>query len=348
MRITAAVLLATTLSAQPSTDPPAPGKLIDIGGRRLHLYCTGTGPQTVIIENGGGAFSIDWSLVQPDVSKFARVCTYDRAGYAWSDPGPAPDMVGQIADDLRLLLRTARLSPPYILVGASIGGFYARAYQRRFPDEVSGMVMVDGTTEEGLAWTVNGQTKPAYAMTREDMNTAMAELLAKPAPPAPSEASAIEEPFNRLPKNVQAVRAWAVKLGVPHGTFRPSIGAASEATREEFVAQRTIRLSGEHPFGALPLIVVTRGRNTNPTRIQQHREVANLSSLGKLVVADNSGHEIHLYRPDVVIQAIREIVLLAGRRSRRPVAGERAETAGSCAALSSDLLAAVERARERK
>lgn len=310
LRTIAPFLVATTFATQTTSMPPPPGALIDIGGRRLHLHCTGTGPTTVVVENGGGAFSIDWALVQPEVAKFARICTYDRAGYAWSDPGPAPDMVGQIIDDLHLLLRTAKVRPPYLLAGASIGGFYARAYQRRFPEDVSGMIMIDTTTEDGLAWTVNGQPKPAYAMTRDDMDAVMSDLLAKPAQSLPTAASAIEEPFDRLSKDVQAMRAWAVRIGVPHGTFRPSIAAASEATREEFVAQRAIRLSADHPLGALPLIVVTRGRNTNPTRIEQHRDVANLSSIGKLIVADNSGHEIHLYRPDVVIQAIRELTTM--------------------------------------
>jgi pimeloyl-ACP methyl ester carboxylesterase len=309
------LLIATALAAQgPPSDPPPPGQMIDIGGRRLHLRCSGTGTQTVIVENGGGAFSIDWSLVQPAVSKFARICTYDRAGYAWSDPGPAPDMVGQIVDDLHLLLHRAKIAPPYVMAGASIGGFYVRAYQRRFPEEVSGLVMVDGTTEEGLAWVVNGKPKPAYAMTREDMDTVMTELLAKPSSPPPTDAGTVEEPFDRLPKDVQDVRAWAVKLGVPHGTFRPSIAAASEATREEFIAQRAIRLSDAHPLSALPLVVVTRGRNTTPTRIQQHRDVANLSTIGKLIIAENSGHEIHLYQPDIVIQAIRDVVLQASAR----------------------------------
>src|SRR6476620_10663245 len=88
--IVLAVGLATTPGVAQSTEtaPQAPGRLIDIGGRRLHLNCVGDGSPTVVVENGGGAFSVDWALVQPEVARTTRICTYDRAGYAWSNPGP--------------------------------------------------------------------------------------------------------------------------------------------------------------------------------------------------------------------------------------------------------------------
>ena len=80
--------------------PPAPlGKLMDVGGRKLHLYCTGNGSPAVILEAGAGGFSIDWALVQPAMAKATRVCSYDRAGYGWSDPGPEWDTVEQVARD---------------------------------------------------------------------------------------------------------------------------------------------------------------------------------------------------------------------------------------------------------
>src|SRR5215470_6105674 len=103
---------------------PAPGRLIDVGGRKLHLYCTGTGSPTVILVAGGGAFSIDWALVQPKVAHDTRVCSYDRAGLAWSDRGPADETVEQTVSDLHILLRNAGEKGPYLLVGASVGGLY--------------------------------------------------------------------------------------------------------------------------------------------------------------------------------------------------------------------------------
>ena len=91
--------------AQPQAAPKPPGHMVDIGGRRLHLNCIGTGTPTVVVENGGGSFSVDWALVQPAVSQVTRICTYDRAGYAWSDPGPLRDLPEEVVADLELLLR---------------------------------------------------------------------------------------------------------------------------------------------------------------------------------------------------------------------------------------------------
>ena len=150
------------------TPPPAPGQLVDIGGCRLHLLCSGKGSPTVVAENGASGFSIDWALVQPEVAKFTRICTYDRAGFAWSDPGPEFDTVEQAMDDLHLLLRTAKIAPPYILVGHSIGGLYVRAFQRRYPGEVKGMVLVDATPEDDFKYMVGGVDKAGLEMTYQD------------------------------------------------------------------------------------------------------------------------------------------------------------------------------------
>src|SRR5215472_9276359 len=94
-----------------------PGRLIDIGGRKLHLYCTGNGSPTVILMAGGGAFSIDWALVQPKIADRTRVCSYDRAKLAWSDPGPADETVEQTITDLHMLLQAAGEKRPFLLVG---------------------------------------------------------------------------------------------------------------------------------------------------------------------------------------------------------------------------------------
>jgi pimeloyl-ACP methyl ester carboxylesterase len=131
-------------------EPSPPGKFIDLGGRRLHLKCAGADSPSVLVLNGGGSFSVEWALVQTLVESFARICAYDRAGYAWSDRGPVDDGIEEIMDDLSLLLRKAAIAPPYVLVGHSLGSLYARAYQRRFPDQVAGLVLVDGTHDEDI------------------------------------------------------------------------------------------------------------------------------------------------------------------------------------------------------
>ena len=114
------LLFFTQVSAQSpaSKEYSPPGKLIVVGGRKLHLYCTGTGSPTVILMAGGGAFSIDWALVQPKVAQSTRVCSYDRAGLAWSDPGPADETVEQTISDLHVLLKNGGEKGPFVLVGA--------------------------------------------------------------------------------------------------------------------------------------------------------------------------------------------------------------------------------------
>src|SRR5215212_8961641 len=120
---------------------PAPGRLVDIGGWRLHLNCTGEAKPTqptVILEAGMGDFSVEWSLVQPDVAKLARVCSYDRAGDGWSDIGPQPRTMRQIVYELHTLLDKADVRPPYVLVGHSFGGWLVRLYTATYPSEVTG------------------------------------------------------------------------------------------------------------------------------------------------------------------------------------------------------------------
>ena len=132
------------------------GRLIDVGGYRLHINSTGKGKPTVILIAGSGDFSFDWSLVQPAVSRFSRVCSYDRAGLAWSDVGPTPRTMRQEAYELHVLLEKAKLKAPFVLVGHSVGGLIARVYAAEYPREVAGMILVDSTTEDT---TLNYQGK---------------------------------------------------------------------------------------------------------------------------------------------------------------------------------------------
>ena len=130
---------------------PHPGEMVDIGGHRLHIDCVGQGSPTVILESGLGTMSADWANVQPEVAKTTRVCTYDRAGNGWSEPGPEPRDPQQIARELHTLLGNARIDGPYVLVGQSFGGLYVRMYAARFPQEVEGMVLVDASHAD--MWT---------------------------------------------------------------------------------------------------------------------------------------------------------------------------------------------------
>src|SRR5215471_14777800 len=144
------LLLGLFTELPPSPPVPPPGKLVDIGGWHLHLNCTGqasAAQPTVILEAGAGSFSVDWSLVQPEASRFARVCTYDRAGMGWSELGPHPRTLHQIVWELHTVLDKSRIRPPYVFVGHSYGGILSRLYALSYPSEVLGMVLVDSGYE---------------------------------------------------------------------------------------------------------------------------------------------------------------------------------------------------------
>ena len=124
---------------------PPPGQLIDVGGHRLHLYCTGSGSPTVVLEPGQGGSSSDFGWITPAVARETRVCVYDRAGRGWSDPANSPQDGAQIAADLHTLLERAHVPGPYVLAGHSFGGLYVQSFAAQFPDQVAGMVLLDST-----------------------------------------------------------------------------------------------------------------------------------------------------------------------------------------------------------
>ena len=134
-----------------ASGPSQSEKLVDVGGRRLHITCAGVsagGGPTVVLEAGFGNTSSTWSRVQPEVAKFARVCSYDRAGLGRSEPAPQPRTVVAFTEDLHALLANAKVPAPYILVGHSLGGILARLYASYYPAEVAGMVLVDSAHED--------------------------------------------------------------------------------------------------------------------------------------------------------------------------------------------------------
>ena len=122
---------------------PPPGQMVDVGGYRLHINCTGAGSPTVVIDAGWGDWSLGWSGVQPGVAATTRVCTYDRAGMGYSEAGPLPRNAGQFAKELHTLLEQAGIPGPYVLAGHSMGGLTVRVFAHEYPAEVAGIVLID-------------------------------------------------------------------------------------------------------------------------------------------------------------------------------------------------------------
>jgi pimeloyl-ACP methyl ester carboxylesterase len=314
------ILSQSAATQQPvSTRYPPPGKLVDVGGWRLHVHCTGENKQntpTVVLESGFLGFSFDWSLVQPEVARFTRVCSYDRAGHAWSDPGPRPRTMRQSAHELHKALANLGISPPYVLVGHSLGGLLVRTFASQYPQEVVGMVLVDSAHEDAqrnfkgrivrIREMSQGRAIPPIqtsiaaadkALTAEERQK-IEEALKQEGP------AKIEPPYNRLAPQTQQVWLWA--MAQPE---RYEAGKEPYA-EEEFAEMYSARKTRERPLGDIPLIVLTRG-NREPYSEEEKRmqaDLLNLSRNSKQIIAEGSGHHIQLDEPTLVTGAIREVV----------------------------------------
>jgi pimeloyl-ACP methyl ester carboxylesterase len=142
-----------------------PGQLVDVGGYKLHIHCLGEGTPTVILEAGQGGLSTDWVWIQPEIAKTTRVCAYDRAGVAWSEPGPMPRDARQIGIELNTLLKNAQIPGPYVLVGHSYGGHYVRVFAAAHPEMVKGMVLIDAAHPD--QWSRDPEGEAQYAQVKQ-------------------------------------------------------------------------------------------------------------------------------------------------------------------------------------
>jgi len=311
------VAACQTSPAQSSQRYLPPGRRIDIGGRKLHLYCTGKGSPTIVLMAGAGAFSIDWALVQPKVAENTRVCSYDQAGLGWSDPGPADETVKQTIGDLHTLLRAAGEKRPYLLVGASISGTYIQAYQRAFPEEVAGLVFTNSSNRIGIE--AKGKVGLIWDLTEDEVRSAYPFPPSVKKEPAPTHEG---EPFDRLPPDLQAVRLW-LDLRLWEKSDPAKAGPDSLLSwREEFLKEFDETDAGKKPpLGDLPVVVVSSDPVATESERRSRDEAAArldfLSSNTVHITATGSGHEIHLYQPDLVIQALLRAV--SALRNRVPL-----------------------------
>jgi pimeloyl-ACP methyl ester carboxylesterase len=315
------LILALATLQTPARPPAPPGRLVDIGGgQRIHLYCTGRGAPTVVFEGGTGDFSVIWSLVQPGVSGFTRACSYDRAGYAWSDPGTRPRTFGQMALELRTALRKAEVAAPYVLVGQSFGGSLVRGYAQRYPDDVAGVVLVDAIHEDGYVF-YGGEPHhlrdQAKARAEPTPHIALdAETARRARGVAPAEATPLEDPLTRLPGPARRIWQWASAQPVYRLVQPLELDWSADEAERTYQRRRTDPAS----LGSIPLIVLARtaggypsGMSISPDSLERLRRVeqadlARLSLRGELRYAPHSGHNIHLEDPAFVVRAVRDVV----------------------------------------
>ena len=314
----------------PASQPPlpAPGHLVDVGGWRLHLHCTGEaqpGQPTVVLEAGLGDFSVEWSLVQPPVAAFARVCSYDRAGDGWSELGPHPRTLRQITYELHVLLERSGERPPYVLVGHSYGGWLVRQYQLSYPAEVAGLVLVDPGATDPQRLMPDGRTVRSSELVRGRQIPAVKEsgpLRINDIPPAAlqqmtagleqASANANAPPRDRLPEAARRMRTWAL------GQIGHVAAAVNPFEAEELASLRMSAAGRPFPLDDLPIVVISRGipdaedvagLAEQEERVQDHASVAAMSRSGRHMIAEESGHHVQLEQPELVVRAIREVVV---------------------------------------
>jgi pimeloyl-ACP methyl ester carboxylesterase len=257
--------------------PAPPGKLIDVGGYRVHLNCIGTGNPVVIIVGG---FSFDWNLVQPEAAKFGRVCTYDVSGTAWSDPGPAnPTCAGRV-EEIHHLLKAANIDRPFVLVGFSTGALFARLYARDYPHDLSGMVIVDHAF-------LPPKAAPAPITSNPDSPPVL--IFA-----TPITAGIEDEPgYDTLPQSIRDLHRWAE----PISPGRPTAELAEACNASV----------GSAGLGDMPLAVVSTANDSRGYADLQKRLLA-LSTNSRQFIANHSFHSIEISQPEIVVEAMRQVV----------------------------------------
>jgi pimeloyl-ACP methyl ester carboxylesterase len=295
----------TLRESMDATAYPTPGQLIDVGGHRLHLHCTGSGSPTVVLEPGGGASSLDFAWIAPVVARDTTVCVYDRAGRGWSDATDRPQDGTHIAADLHTLLDRAHVPGPYVLAGHSFGGLYVQSFAAQFPDHVAGMVLLDSTAPKpGPAAPTDTQSPDVVgrvsvlvaAAARLGVGRLIAQVSTSTLPPrAQDEADANASTARHLASSLQEYLAYA----------NASMQEASSLTT----------------LGSKPLIVVTADEAITGSEWQSKQDqMATLSTNSLHRHAKASHQSLLADEADsiVVSQAIRDVVTAV--RDSRPLA----------------------------
>jgi pimeloyl-ACP methyl ester carboxylesterase len=289
---------------------PQRGRLVQAGDIKLNIECTGEALPTVILESAGAVTSRGWAKVQPEVAKFARVISYDRAGYGWSEASPHPRTATQQAKELKALLDAAGEKGPYVLVGHSVGGYVSRAFAHEYPQNVAGMVLVDASHPDA-----NKKTSEVLSPKARAQNVRLNELIVSP--------------------SYQWMALWSARLGISrlvtpqpdelnreinYHSWQPKQLRAVLSEFEVFdQVSEQIRAMGT--LGNRPLIVLTAGKiddgnydEPNDTTAAHklwieviQKDLVQLSTRGKQIVVPDSGHMIPMDRPDTVVSAIREV-----------------------------------------
>jgi len=272
-----------------------PGSFYAVNGHRMRLDCTGSGSPTLILDAGLGNDGLIWSGVQPVLSRTTQVCSYDRAGFGWSDPMPAPRDADHIASELHALLDAAGIRGPLVLLGHSIAGIYIRDYATRYPADVAGLIFVDASTplqnRDPAIAAVDGNGPPWYEI---PLNEAMF-------------AAGIPRLLSGCRWNHRGFDAYSAKLQGEDRCHEAFGGIAGERASFDLSGAETAHTG---PYGALPILIFSQDPSAtgpDPLAAEADRawnrmqdDLKNLSTRSRRIIARGSGHYIQIQRPELV------------------------------------------------
>jgi pimeloyl-ACP methyl ester carboxylesterase len=296
-----------------------PGQRVDVGGRRINLHCMGAGAPTVILMAGLSSWSPVWYKTQPGIAQLTRVCTFDRAGYGFSDPARRPQVLSEVVNDLHAALKAGDVPGPFVLLGHSLGGIEARVYAQRWPEQVVGMVLDDTSpAAEGLSNENQPDFDEVIGRERYASNKLYCVLLAAHGPLEPSRPE-FKDCSLRLPSDAPA----AFRKMAPQ--FFTAAYFAAQLSLMSSIYVHTYDSVDHRSLGAMPLVVLSAENSWETwdertpaivrfnqsylkSWIQMHDDLAHLSSRGVHRVIKGSGHEIQLDKPQAVVDAVEEVL----------------------------------------
>lgn len=278
---------------------PPPGRLVDVDGHRMHIFCQGQGSPTVLVEQGIGAQPLSWALLNQRLAEITTVCAYDRAGMGYSEPLDHPTPASQVASRLHELISRAGIDDDIVLVGWSAGGMYAREFYRQFPARVRGMVLVDSSHEQ--QWQRMPSPDEGW-----DNSLRMDQYLAPIGWIRLSGRVPRQLAKSPLPPEIRdRLIALRLKSALPGTLIAEGIGFRADLTANR----------NPPSLGSLPLIVLSEGKPDDDfmkanlrTWFKLQDELARLSTRGRHVVAEQSAHNIHRTEPELIVSAVREVV----------------------------------------
>lgn len=296
-------------------------RLVDIGGRKLNLRCSGKGAPTVMLEAGAVADSMTWFKVQPELAKMTSVCSYDRAGLGFSDEGPLPRDLDAEANDLHALIHAAGIKTPVVLVGHSRGTNIARRYADKYAADLSALILLDPPAQNVAAFA------PEFAKA-DDEGSAQAITFMRQCAKA-AEAGTLSTPTAELQRCLRGPNPqFSQKLNdAQHASkLRPAFWHTIISTYEtNSLYNAPVPPSEKH--GALPLIVLTPDsafddappdarKALEAARAKTQQAIVATSTHGKRIDVAHSSHDVQIDRPDAVIEAVKQVTQSNGAAAR--------------------------------